>query len=466
MAEENKVTEEILRQWLECNTVCDLGTIPTVKRDDFKDKVEYYMTVLPGITYILSRMLDFIFANNLTTGSINQDPVLEGFLYRLNEQETTNYAVLRDAIGIAITHGSCGIRWYGDNIYRYNPGTFRALTERENGIVKVRAYVVSENPAKKIDNIVLGWNREDEDITYADFVRHISMQGLILLDRSEFMNLRNKTQYPYGECPFDRDELRLELLISTYKQLIKDLLYDGPGRIIVRPKDGYITGEINDVSTASVINQSMEAARTRKHNIEKELHRVADDIKNSGSDQVIMLSNVFGQEIEKLPRVTKATEFLNWVMREEGVILAQSLGMSPSILELGGISGNVSMEKIIDNAMVNNIVPVRENFATQFSPFLSENLGIEKVYFNKYEMQQAEDANTMRTKVANIMTLLNSIGTEETNNLVRDFAAMMSANIHNENNALVELKVGNRKERKGEHGTVDDFGNAYTGGRD
>ena len=445
---------EILRQMVECNSVCDLATIRSKKKSDYESEVDYYMSVLPGIKYILLRNLDFIFANNLTTGSINQDDILSPFLYAVNEPEVTNQSVLRDSIGIAITHGSCGIRWYEGNLYQYKPGTYRALTKRENGINKVVAYVVSEEQ-KQIDIVDLTMERSDfADITYADIVDKIREQGLILLDRRDFLNLRNNTNYLYGENAFKRDELRLELLIDVYKQLIEDIVYDGPGRIIVRPKDGYITGDINDVSTTAVLNQSMEAARSRRADIEKEIRRVAKELKSSSSDSVIMLSTAFGNDIDKLPRVTKATEFLQWLMAEEGVILAQALGLSPSLLELGGISGNVSMEKIIDNAMLNNIVPMREFYATQFSPFFSDHLGIQKCYFNKYEMQQAEDENTMRTKIANIMSILNSIDHPSSQKLVDDFAQMMSDNIHNENNQLVELKVGT-KERKEENGRIE-----------
>ena len=59
--------------------------------------------------------------------------------------------------------------------------------------------------------------------------------------------------------------------------------------------------------------------------------------------------------------------------------------------------------------------------------------------------QQQEDENTMRTKIVNIMSLLNAMRDEDGRirqsalTLFDDFAAMLSENIHNENSQLEEL---------------------------
>ena len=123
--------------------------------------------------------------------------------------------------------------------------------------------------------------------------------------------------------------------------------------------------------------------------------------------------------------------------------------MSPSLMELGGVSGNVSMRSILDTAMTNSIVPLRERYSEQFSSFISQRLDFEKVYFNKYEMEQREDENTMRTKVVNMMSLLNAMRIDGQDGekqiqpwaqrLFEDFAAMLSDNIHNENDQLEQL---------------------------
>ena len=123
-------------------------------------------------------------------------------------------------------------------------------------------------------------------------------------------------------------------------------------------------------------------------------------------------------------------------------------GQSGYFLQLGGVSGNVSMTSIIDTAMLNTIVPLREKYSEQFSHFIASHLDTEKIYFNKYDMKQEEDENTMRTKVVNMMSLLNAMRFTEgesekiqpkAQKLFEDLADMLSANIHNENEQLEEL---------------------------
>ena len=126
--------------------------------------------------------------------------------------------------------------------------------------------------------------------------------------------------------------------------------------------------------------------------------------------------------------------------------------MAPSLLELGGVSGNVSMTSIISTAMRNTIVPLREKYSEQFSSFIASHLGVEKIYFDKYEMVEAGDVDTMRTKYVNMLSLLNAMRIKGANGeedviqpkaqqLFDDMAEMLSENIHNEMGQLEELSM-------------------------
>lgn len=440
--EQEQMFEEMLQNWAECNSVCDVA-VPKETRKEGLEKADRYMKILPGAEYVLTQTLNYIFSNGLTTGSINQDIVLDQFLYRKNDRGNTNLAELRSTIGMAITHGGSGLRWSNGNVYQYKWGTFRVLTYTQDGIEKILGYVVAKDGGR----VPYFSFKSDDMREYEDFIRRLEEQGMILLTEEEFIIIRNDTSQWYGSSPLLADEERLDLLVAVYERLNYDIKYDGPGRIIIRPKDGYVQGEDNEVSSAAVMAGALEGNDKRIDNLKKEVARVASDLKKSSSDSVIVLSNAFSENIEHLERVTKATEFFEWI-KNEGVILAQDFGMSPSLLELGGISGNVSMTSIISTAMNNSIVPLRERYATQFSSFLSNLLGFEKVYFDKYEMEQREDENTMRTKIVNIMSLLNAMHDENDQirpdalKLFNDFADMLSENIHNENGQLEELKVG------------------------
>lgn len=439
MDNDRKWLEDLIRQYIECNDACDLA-VPKEEDKRGLEKADEYMNKLPGAEYVLTQTLNYIFSNGLTTGSIVQDKLLDDFLYRENEKGTTNLHELRSAIGMAITHGSSGLRWVDGNIYQYKWGTYRVLTLRENGIETVLGYVVKKDGGK-VPAFRFDYDKYSE---YEDFIREIDRRGLILLTTDEFKNIRNDTSEFYGSSPLMADRERLDLLVAVYDRLNYDIRYDGPGRIIVRPKEGYVSGDDNDISTTQAVSSSLASNEKQIKAIKMEIQRVANEIKGSGSDSVIVLSNAFGEKIERLERVTKATEFFTWI-KNDTLILAQDFGMSPSLLELGGVSGNVSMTSIIDTAMINSIVPLRERYAVQFSPFLSEHLGVDKVFFNLYEMEQQKDENTMRTKIVNIMSLLNAMNDdngktrEKALELFNDFGDMLLENIHNEVNQLEEL---------------------------
>lgn len=441
--EERRVIDEILESMLECNSCNDIGSLPKRKWGDGLEKVDEYMRVLPGADYVLTQTLNYMFSNGLTTGSIKQDEKLDEFLYRKNAKQTLNKDELRNTIGMAITHGASGLRWLDGNIYQYKWGTYRILTLKKNGIKTVLGYIIRKD-GDRVPPIKFDFSKYNE---YEDFIRDLDDQDLILLDTKEFMVIRNDTSLLYGHSPLLADEARLDLLTAVYERLNYDIRYDGPGRIIIRPKDGLAGGDdSNDVSTANVLQGALAGQQKSVEAIKKEAARVAREIKKSSSDSVIVLSNMFDKDIDHLERVTKATEFFTWI-KNDTLVLAQDFGMAPSLLELGGVSGNVSMTSIIDTAMINTIVPLREKYSEQFSAFISDKIGCEKIYFDKYDMKQNEDENTMRTKIVNIMSLLNAMRLKDDENTVQplaqelfnDFGEMLKKNIHNELDQLEEL---------------------------
>lgn len=443
--EERRKIDEILESMLECNSCNDIGSLPRRKWGDGLEKVDEYMRVLPGADYVLTQTLNYIFSNGLTTGKIKEDEVLNKFLYRKNAKQTLNKDELRNAIGMAITHGASGLRWLNGDVYQYKWGTYRVLTIKRNGIQQVLGYLIRKD-GERVPPLKFDFDKYED---YADFIRDLDMNKLILLDTREFMVIRNDTSKIYGHSPLLADEARLDLLTAVYERLNYDIRYDGPGRIIIRPKDGLAGGDDNnDVSTANILQGALQGQQKTKEAILAEATRVAKQIKNSSSDSVIVLSNMFDKDIDHLERVTKATEFFTWI-KNDTLVLAQDFGMSPSLMELGGVSGNVSMRSILDTAMTHSIVPLREKYAEQFSWFISNHLGVEKIYFNKYEMEQREDENTMRTKVVNMMSLLNAMRVDGQDGeksiqplaqeLFDDLGEMLKDNLHNELGILEQL---------------------------
>lgn len=454
---EKQITDDILNQLIKCNDNC--GTAFERPKSTL-GYVDFCLKTLPGASYILGQLVNYVFSNKLTSGRVGSDIVLQDFLYSLNEVGETNYSVLQSVTKYASSHGECGLRWYKDGIYMVKPGTYATLTIVEDGIEQIVGYITTKN-RKNIEKDTFTFSDfsfdNDEEITNA-FLGELERRGLIFLDKSDFVNVRNDTSELHGKSPFLSDTLRIDLLITTYERLIHELNYDGPGRVILWAKNGILADDINEHATSEIMRANPLSQANREKKAREELKRITEEIRNSGSDNAILLSNAFERNVQHLPRVTKATEFFDWI-KQEGVIVAQILGILPGLLELGDISGNVSMEKIIDNAMLNNIIPLRERYAVQFSSLLASKLGIEKIYFDKYELQQAEDVNTMRTKVVNMMKTLSDVDADVARKLIENFGTMLLKEIHQDGHIggeLKELTIAKRREEYVKNGT--DFG--------
>lgn len=392
----NEYVTEVLDDMNNCTPCPDIPVNCATKTQTVT--LDYLVENLPSMNYVKNRALNYIFSNGLTTTNEDEKKVLEKWLYETrNSMGSSNYLAIREAIGNAIVYGECGLRMYKGHLYPYEKGHYGILYDSADGIEEIVGYFIHKDGDVVDADFDKGeWEKFNQ---YSDIMQWFEDNKLILLSTEEFVNLRNDTSKMHGLSPLLQDKQRIQLLLSVYKRLNYDIEYDGPGRILLHAKSR--SEEDGEVSTTSeLLNNASPAREKRYKDALKEGKRIANDIKSSTSDQVIVLSDGFDDKPLHLPRVTKATEFFDWISNE-GVIVAQILGMSSVLVEVGRWSGNVSMEKVIDDAMVNTIVPIRELYAVQFSDMICRELGIEKVYFDKYDMKQAEDENEARAKVAN-----------------------------------------------------------------
>lgn len=430
--------EEILQDMNNCQSTCKDIQATCNEKKEYKD-LDWLIANLPGLEYTKTRFLNYMFSNGMSSGVDSEDKRLNAWLYeQKNDEGSTNYSVLRDAIGDAATYGECGLRMYNGNLYSIPTKHYGILYTKGEGVKRVIAYYMRKDTDVVEEVSKDEWSKFQ---TIEQIKSWFDRKGLILLDPSEFVNVRNDTTFLHGKNPFSTDRQRLALLMSVYRRLNYDIEYDGPGRIIVRPRAAF--SEDNETSTSAIIENGNEAAVQKRYDDAlKEISRVSRQIKESSSDSVIALSNGFADKIEHLPRVTKATEFFDWI-HQEGLILAQIYGMSPVLLEAGEWSGNVSMAAIIDTAMLNTIVPMREMYAIQFSSMIARELGISKVYFNKYEMKQIQDDNESRQKMASAIRDLSyamkNNPNSEVERLITDFAKVMQTTLYDDNGNLITL---------------------------
>lgn len=433
---EEMAKKELLEDILSCNQCSDIGH----KRKRLKgiDRIEYMKKSLPGLNYVKNQAVYFIFSNGLTTGDVETNEKLQDWLYSKNSNDVTNYSVLETAVGKALVDGCCGIRVYENSLHEVSRGYYAPLTQRVDGIEVTIAYLIRKDGKRIKQKFEIDVDFE----TFAEFEERLDKEGLILLDKDTFFTLRNDTSMLFGDSPLLKDSLRLELLLSTYEHLNDDLDFDGPGRLVLHVDDGINGGD--DISSSQIVNQSGGAQERRNSKALQEARRIAKQIKGSTSDAVIVLSNAFSKGITHLPRITRSTDdfFRKW-LENEGVIIAQAIGISPALVELGDISGNVSMEKIIDNAVTNTIIPMRENYASQFSDYVSKIVGVKKVYFDKYKLTQVENINNVRQKVANMIRDISvaekNAPSEDKGKLSATLVEYLEGSLINKDGTLAEL---------------------------
>lgn len=395
--------EKVMEAMLNCNSDCINGFVKTDFKNQF-DEIDWMIDNLPTLPYVIGKVIDFIFSNGITTGDENLDKnVLMPFLYRHNVQGVTNYSVLQNAITQSLLYGKCGIRWLDEDkgIVTENYRNYVSIMREYDEYKGFRVPICYAMSADDKEPISLGTKEIDfDEALFLQTGKLMSKDRTIIVEIPDnFCNLRNGTDHENGLSCLLRDKQRLKLLGAVYERLNYDIQYDGPGRLIFWLKDGFAKGDTIDLSASQVLDESSSSKADRADKARIEAKRLGQEIRNSKSDNVILASSIF-DKMDHLPRVTKGTEFLEYLQMKEGSIICQCFGLTPELIGLGDVSGNVSMERIIDNAMTNTIVPMRERFATQISPMLSEKLGVPKVYFDKYELKEQQDKSAKTYKLA------------------------------------------------------------------
>lgn len=422
---------------------CDVGCAGDFKPREFvyeEDAIDWLYHNLPSVPYVIEQVVNYIFSNGFTTGDEKQDEKLNEFLYGYNIKGATNYSVIQEAVREAIIYGKCGLRFLSkeDGLINVNSMHYNAITadnEEYYGFKDTIGYLVSYDK-EKIYETDLKEVSFDRDAYARNGVIVDKSKKLIVLSKDYFVSLRNTPTQEKANSPLAYDQQRIELLKRIYERMNYDIEYDGPGRILFWLKDGYETGGDNEMGTSEMLNQSVIAKESRANQARREVLEMGKKIKDSKSDSIIAVPGIFNDKVLHLPKTTQATDLKDY-LDNEGDIIAQVFGINPALIGLGKINGNVSMEKIIDNAMLNSIIPKREKFAIQISEMLSQHLGFEKIYFDKYEMKQVVDENEQRVKIAEIIAKLSLA---KQNTLADKFAQMLDADIDDGKGGVKKLK--------------------------
>lgn len=424
---------KVLADMWNCSSCAPAGSFQPHSHKNYapEDLYEWLYHNLPAAKYVADSTVNLIFSNNLTTGDEEQDKKLDAFLYAKNINGVANYDILKEGILNSMIYGKAGIRKLSkkDGIVMIKSKYYASVVEENKDYVGVKqtiGYVVSKKQNQKIKEIDLTKFQYDIDFFREYGVMFDPESNVYLLSPEDLLNLRNDIAEENGSSQFDFDKQRIEMLTKWIERLNYDIEYDGMGRVILHVADKGTYDEI-EISTGEVISTTQQDRLTQKMRIMEEAAGVAEQLKNAGSEAVTVLSDAFDKDITQIPRVTKATELLNYLSNENiGDIVSQIFGVPSVLINLGRQNGNISMEAVIDNAMINEIVPKREKYAVQISGFLAEWIGVDKIYFDKYELTQAIDEHVKQKEVADIMKVLTDSGYEE---LASKFAIMLENDI-------------------------------------
>lgn len=106
--------DELLKAMTMCNSCPDFNLNDLRgKGDNNYQLYDWLIHNLPTAQYVLGKLVELIFSNNLTTGDEKQDEILNNFLYgQTNPEGVTNYHVLVQSIKESIVYGRSGLRFY------------------------------------------------------------------------------------------------------------------------------------------------------------------------------------------------------------------------------------------------------------------------------------------------------------------------------------------------------------------
>lgn len=430
----------------ECKDVVDIGNfkVKGCESEYRLDKIKYIADNLPGVEYVLGKIVSYIFSSGLTTGSLDGDEELNELLHVRNQFGMLNKEVIRTAVYNAHKFGECGVRKIGKEYYIVKPGTYQTLTTYRDGVEIVIGYLISEKGR------YIGRNHVDmKDFNPRDvetFINDMRRHGYVYIgsQSGEFLNVRDDPSKIHGDPKILKDKQRVQLCLDTYRRLNYDVIYDGTGRLILRVKNGFLEAENGkDVDTTTIMKQGPLARKQRHEDAQKKVDELAKTVKESSSDSIILLDDTFGEKITPLPRITKSTELLTW-LQEDVDLVCQMFSFDATLAGLSKVSANVSRAATIDDAMLNCVVPLRENYALQFSEFLVNDLSdkVKKVYFNKYELQQTESTIDKLDKIVGLIYKL-QVGTKKDPNadttLLKNLSDIANNAVHDERGDLKAL---------------------------
>lgn len=364
------------------------------------EDIERLALDLPDVDYILDNIVNYMFTNYLTTESFDKDKELRDYLYGLNFNGQRNYDVLKQVAKGYRKYGYYGLLNTGDGLVGVHPKDILAcvidypkkpvLRQTLTYLIKNTNTYITPYDRKTGNNRPVNDYSADDIQKILDNPEEYKNEVLVVTDK-EFACVRIDTSQVFCMSPLLKDRKRVELILNILNRMNYDISRNGIGTIALQAKDT-LEEQIEEsveqgtsFSSGELLDMGRTAKGERTKKIIEDMNAFAEKLSETEFNDAIVYSGNF-QNLEQLERDTKATDFLDYLSQYVPAIICQMFGVPARLFDLNKTVSNIGTYSIIDNAMKNTIIPMRDHFIGQVVHILQNATGLsEHIKFDSYE---------------------------------------------------------------------------------
>ena len=364
------------------------------------EDIERLALDLPDVDYILDNIVNYMFTNYLTTEDFDKDRVLRDYLYKLNFNGQRNYDVLKQVAKGYRKYGYYGLLNTGEGLVGIHPKDILACVidyPKKPVLRQTLTYLIKNtNVFVTPYDRKTGNNRPVTDYSAEDIQKIIENpeeyknEVLVVTDK-EFACVRIDTSQVFCMSPLLKDRKRVELILNILNRMNYDISRNGIGTIALQAKDT-LEEQIEEsveqgtaFSGGELLDMGRTAKGERTKKIIEDMNAFAEKLSETEFNDAIVYSGNF-QNLEQLERDTKATDFLDYLSQYVPAIICQMFGVPARLFDLNKTVSNIGTYSIIDNAMKNTIIPMRDHFLGQVIHILQNATNLsEHIKFDSYE---------------------------------------------------------------------------------
>ena len=364
------------------------------------EDIERLALDLPDVDYILDNIVNYMFTNYLTTEDFDKDKELREYLYGLNFNGQRNYDVLKQVAKGYRKYGYYGLLNTGEGLVGVHPKDILAcvidypkkpvLRQTLTYLIKNTNVFVTPFDRKTGNNRPVTDYSADDIQKILENPEEYKNEVLVVTDK-EFACVRIDTSQVFCMSPLLKDRKRVELILNILNRMNYDISRNGIGTIALQAKDT-LEEQIEEsveqgtsFSSGELLDMGRTAKGERTKKIIEDMNAFAEKLSETEFNDAIVYSGNF-QNLEQLERDTKATDFLDYLSQYVPAIICQMFGVPARLFDLNKTVSNIGTYSIIDNAMKNTIIPMRDHFLGQVIHILQNATNLsEHIKFDSYE---------------------------------------------------------------------------------